>query len=49
MVERVYWLATLLAGNNIGAGGRNRTGTPIQEQDFKSIATISMLLIYNNY
>jgi len=29
--------------------GRNRTGTPIQEQDFKSIATISMLLIYNNY
>jgi len=35
MVERVYWLATLLAGNNIGAGGRNRTGTPIQEQDFK--------------
>ena len=36
MVERVYWLAALLAGNNIGAGGRNRTGTPIQEQDFKS-------------
>ena len=32
-----------------GAGGRNRTGTPIQEQDFKSFATIIILLFLLYY